>query len=70
MENVPWWRRGEDTKGRDPAPLLNGEEALGGNESWKPQGNIREAWALVSQDFRLVNNVIGMQMIRKCLWKR
>ena len=32
MENVPWGR-GEDTKGRDPAPVLNGEEALGGKES-------------------------------------
>lgn len=47
MENVPWGR-GEDTKGRDPAPVLNGEEALGGKESQTPEGNIRGAWALLS----------------------
>ena len=50
--------------------MLNGEEALGGNESQKPEGNIRGAWALLSQDFRFVNNMIGMQMIRKCSRKR
>lgn len=59
MENVPQEKKEKEKKGGDPAPVENGEEArpVGGNESQKPEGNIRRGWALLSQDFRLVNNI-------------